>query len=244
MNLARYILILLLSLLPIITFGQNNDESVIVLPIKMQVPADAKNLGTIKVGNNSTATDCDYKELINTAKEKALKMGGNLVIITKLIDPVFISKCYKIEADVYYIKEMPDYKRALPENTTSADTQKHNYALLCIYRLGDTLALQAAYNLHMDNDSVICRIKSKSRDSVKIYKQGPVNLWAETEQKTTLKLNVQTGSVYYIRCGLVRGQIRMVPVLELMDNETGSKEYGKGGKKKKINEIKYLSEIH
>ena len=225
-------------------FCQTALDSVIVLPVKMAAPADAKKLGTIKAGNNATATDCNYVELIQSAKEKAWKMGGNLVKITQLVAPAFISKCYKIVADVYFVKDIPDYKTAQPENIIRSDTQNRDYALLCVYRLADTLALEATYNLHLDKDSVICRVKSKSRDSVKIYRQGTIKLWAETEKRNDLQLDVKTGEVYYIRCGLGKGEIRMNPVLELMKRETGAKEFEKGGKKKKINEVKYLYDVH
>ena len=223
---------------------QTAPDSIIVLPVTMAAPADARKLGSIKAGNNATATDCDYVELILSAKAKARKMGGNLVKITQLVAPAFISKCYKIEADVYFVKDMPGYKPAQPEKSINADKLNPGYALLCIYRLADTLALEASYNLHLDNDSVICRIKSKSRDSVKIYRQGTINLWAETEKRTDLKLDVKNGEVYYIRCGLGKGEIRMIPALELMNKETGAKEFEKGGKKKKINEVRYLYDIH
>lgn len=219
-------------------------DSVVVLPLKYAVPVDAEKLGSIRAGNNATATECDYEALIASAKDKARAMGGNLVKITQLVSPAFISKCYKIEADVYRVPQLADYGAAKAGTALLSDTEKHPFALLCIYRLPDTLALEAGYNIHLDKDSVICRVKSKSRDSVRIYREGPLKLWAETEQRTELKLNAAFGAVYYVRCGLGKGEIRMIPVLELIDTEKGAEEFGKGSRKKKNGDVKYLFQVH
>ena len=226
------------------TPAQNRPGSIIVLPVKMAVPEGAKKLGAIKLGNNATATNCDYEALINNAKEKASAMGGNMVKITHLIAPAFIGKCYKIEADVYYVNNLPHYKTGPSGNNTVTGRQDNNYALLCIYRLKDTIAFATPYKVHLNNDSVICTVKSKSRDSVKLYDQDTVTLWAETEKRQELKLDVKPGATYYIRCGLTMGEIRMVPVLDLMDKDTGEKEYGEARKKNKNADVNYLQQIH
>ena len=226
-----------------ISFAQNYQDSVIVLPIKIAVPENAKKLGTIRAGNNATKTTCDYEEVVRSAKEKAKAMGGNIVKITKLIDPAFISKCYSIDADVYHVDELPDYHlKTTGDNNVS--TANNTYALLYIYRLKDTIALVSSHEVHLDNDSVICTVKGKSRDSVKIYKEGEITLWSKIEKRQELKLNVKPGGSYYIRCGLVKGEIRMIPVLELVDEKTGKAEYDHLKKGKKDMDVKYLQQVH
>ena len=223
--------------------SQSRDSSVLVLPIKTALPPDAQKLGRIKAGNNATATDCDYEAVIKSAKTKARKMGGNIVKITNLVAPAFISKCYKIEADVYFVKKLPDYEIPQPVKTVPTPASK-DYALLCIYRLADTLALEGNYDLHLDNDSVICHILSKSRDSVKVLKEGDITLWAKKEQRKELKLNVKKGDTYYIRCGLIKGEVRMIPVLEQVNKTLGEKEFGSGKQLKKEGDVNYLNRIH
>ena len=226
-------------------YAQAQDKTeVIVLPLKMAPPAGAKKTGTIKAGNNATASHCDYEEVVNDAKEQAKKMGGNLVKITQLIPPAFISKCYKIQADVYFADPLPNYK--ITDNTeNNAPRIIANYATLYFYRLKDTtLLLESSYSIHLNDDSVICRVKSKSRDSVRIYKEGPITLWARSEQRTELKLNVKLNEAYYIRCGLVKGEIKMIPVLQLISNEEGCKEFETHKKRKKDTGIAYLNQVH
>ncbi len=242
MKSCTYLLILFLLCGSIPSFAQNAKDNVVVLPVRMAVPADAKKLGNIKVGNNATSTHCDYEVLIADAKDKARAMGGNLVKITKLIEPAFISKCYKIEAAIYAVNVLPDYHIQKAADNNAAVSEKQDYATLYIYRLADTLALEGSYHIHL-NDSDICTVKSKSRDEVKVYKEGPAKLWAKPEKEHGAKLDLKFGSVYYVRCGLIKGEIRMVPVIEVVDNTTGAKEYG-AQKNKKNMKVTYLNQVH
>jgi hypothetical protein len=238
---ARYLLFLLLFT-GSFCMAQGSKDTIVVLPIKMQLPAGAQKLGSIKVGNNTTKTTCDYEADVLEAKEKARAMHGNLVKITQLAEPSFIGKCYRIVADVYHVHELPDYhthKAPVVDTNTGRP-----YALLCIYRLTDTITFGTPYSVHLDNDSVICTTKSRSHDSVKIYKDGPIRLWAKTERVRELDLTVKTGEVYYIRCGLKKGEIRMIPHMALADDATGKREFEKLSTGKKDLDVSYLQQPH
>ena len=223
-------------------FAQGYDDTVIYLPIKVQVPASAVKKGHIKAGNNATDMNCDYEGVIADAKAKATKMGGNIVKVTALTPPAFISKCYRVEADIYYCSDRKDpvfqQKPKANVETTS------NYVLLYIYRLKDTTMLAPSYNLHLNDETVLCSVRSKSRDSIKIYKEGPVTLWAKTTHKGSLKLDTKFGESYYLRCGLTGGQFNTTPEIELIDNKKGIAEYAGGGKKSKNQDARYLEEVH
>lgn len=234
-------LALLLMLWCNISLAQNND--VVVLPKQVAAPDGAQKLGRIKMGNNSTSMHCDYEELVRDAKEKARAMHGNVVKITKLIEPSFIGKCYKIEADVYLASDISQYKAgiAVSKNLTPANS---NYAIVYLYRLRDTLATLTSYNVHLNNDSVVYCAKRRSADSVRLYKEGTITLWGETDKRTELKINVKFGETYYVRCGLIKGEIRMYPVLELADNDLGSDEYHKITRGKQNMAVSYLNQVH
>lgn len=221
--------------------GQAWQDSIRFLPQAATLPADARKIGSIKLGNNGTAVHCDYEKRVAEAKAEAHKMGGNIVQVTELIAPSFISKCYKIKADVYYAPSLTSL--ASPSKRTSAAVPGQPYALLCVYRLADTIALAASYKLHISGDSTIHYIKSKCRDSVRIYESGPVMLWAETEKRKELTLDVRTGTTYYIRCGLEMGEFRGVPVIELVARPLGEAEFGPGKSAREL-DISYLQQIH
>lgn len=211
----------------------------------MQLPGNVKKIGTIKAGNNSTVAHCDYEALIQNVKIKALALGGNLVKITHLVPPVFISKCYKLEADVYYAENLDSYyaKKELikidkivhPNSATS---------VLYLYRLKDTIAFGTGYSIHLNNDSVIAQVRSKSYDSVLLHTPGLNKIWAKTENKVSLNVNIKPGEKYYVRCGLIKGEIRMIPVLELVDEKAGLMELSQLKGLKKDMDISYFNKIH
>ena len=148
-------------------FAQGNDDTVIYLPMKMQIPGNAIKKGHIKAGNNATDVNCDYEGVIAEAKSKAIKMGGNIIKVTALIPPAFISKCYRIEADIYYCSDRKDpvFQRKAKAGIVESPG---NYVLIYIYRLKDTTMLAPSYNLHLNDETVLCYVRSRSRDSIKI----------------------------------------------------------------------------
>ena len=222
---------------------ESEDHSVIVLPVRVDVPANARKVGTIKAGDNALSTTCDYEEVVRDAKEQAKILGGNIVKITELVSPVFISKCYRIKADVYYADTLPHYNIAVHKDTEA--TQSAAYALLYVYRLKDTLALEPAYDLHLNGDSVIYRVRSRSHTAIKIYDTGMITLWAETSERQDLTMNIKPGGVYYLRCALKHGELRLMPFMELRAPASGAYEYGKLNKEKKEKAgLEYLKEIH
>jgi len=236
---------LLLSLFTLLyscfVFAQSATDSVMVIPEQMPLPKGGEFVTTIKTGNNATSTDCDYENDIKDLKTKAHQYGGNVVKIRRLIPPVFISKCFKIEAEVYAYATLPTYQVKADKKD---DTGCTDCPTLYIYRLPDTLLMQGNYLLHLNSDSVICQVRSKSHDIIKLHSQGPTLLWAGKEKKAELKLNAESGHSYYIRCGTIKGEIRMDPVLELMTEEKGSKEFHKLAKRKKDVDVHYLMEVH
>lgn len=230
-------------------FGQSQNNTaniVVVLPINIQVPTNAKKLGTIKLGNNNTQTRCRYDELVAQAKVKAIELGGNIVKIRELIAPVFISKCYKIEADIFSCNPLPHYDIKQDTNTAMvthlADTAK--YALVYVYRFADTLTFQPRYDLYMD-DSVVGHVKSRFTSVLKVYQSGTVTFSAKTESKVSLPMKVDIGKIYFLRCGTASGSFRQIPFLEEVPYPTGIKEYQKlSGSTQKDVDISYLKEIH
>lgn len=98
-----------------------------------------------------------------------------------------------------------------------------DFALLHIYRYGFYGAL-ISYNLHLD-DSAICRVTNNFKKTIKIRKEGMHTLWAKTESKEELPINIQLGNSYFIRCSVGMGAFVGRPILELVDNQTGRHEF-------------------
>jgi hypothetical protein len=230
-------------------FAQNvqPDSTVFVLPQRVAAPADAKVLGHFTLGNNTTDTHCDYEQCVIGAKAKARAMGGNLVKITELIAPSFIGKCYKIKAEVLYAPHVPVYAIAQSNTAVQAAAPPPaaaGYALLYVYHLADTVVLTAGYDVHLKDDSVLCHVKGRCGFVVKLYK-GHATIWASNESKRSVNIDVLPGRSYFLRCGMVKGEVRGVPVLEIVPEAAGTAEYDKIAKRKQKDvDVRYLEQVH
>jgi Protein of unknown function (DUF2846). len=108
--------------------------------------------------------------------------------------------------------------------TTEELSVDENYVLLHIYRKNSLAGSAIKYNVHLD-DTIICRAGNKWKETIKIEKEGLFTLWAKTETKTELSVEIEFGKEYYIRCGVKIGVVAGRPKIELVDNETGKNEF-------------------
>ncbi|MBK8805351.1 MAG: hypothetical protein IPO21_01345 [Bacteroidales bacterium] len=165
--------------------------------------------------------------MLENAKIEARKMGGNLIKIVEHKYPDILSTCHRIIVNVYKADSI-DIKQSInvevPIDTTL------DYAILYVYRFGGGGAL-VTYNLHL-GDSTLCRVSNKSCQEIKITKKGMNELWAKTESKVSLPINVKYGEKYYLRCGITGGIFIGRPSLEYIDAKTGQFEYSSVCKRK------------
>ena len=76
-----------------------------VLGLGQSVPAGAKIIGSVKIGDGNTmAKNCTYTRVVADAQEQARGLGGNVLQITKHKQPDLWSTCHRLWADVYLIK--------------------------------------------------------------------------------------------------------------------------------------------
>jgi len=60
---------------------------------------------------------------------------------------------------------------------------------------------------------------------VKLYQEGKNELFAYTESKRAILLNVKFGQSYYLKCGLSSGVLQARPELQIVSNEQGLLEF-------------------
>jgi hypothetical protein len=89
------------------------------------------------------------------------------------------------------------------------------YATLYVYRERNMMGSMVGYDLHED-DSVICRVKNNSKFIIKLYKEGPTEIWAKTEKKVAVHINVEFEKEYYIKCGVKPGWVQARAQLDLV----------------------------
>ncbi|MDR2287284.1 MAG: DUF2846 domain-containing protein [Prevotellaceae bacterium] len=117
-------------------------------------------------------------------------------------------------------------------STTASELQPPEYqadetcALFHIYRPNSIAGMAIGYDLYFDNEFVY-RVTNKSKITIRVASEGIHTLWAETESKTELPIDVKFGNEYYIKCGVGMGVLVGRPKLELVYNDIGWNEYSK-----------------
>ena len=191
-------------------------------------PANAKKLGSLTIGNNSTKLNCNYETAFPAAILKVKEMGGNLLKITKVDSPAFISSCYRFHADVLFVVDTTNFATAqsafekwfgiqIPEDTA-------HYALVYTYMLPNKQNIYGNYLVRSDIGNM-GRMSDNTRYVTKVYKQGKLRIWAFTEKKGEIFIDVQAGQTYYIKCLAKPGSVTGVPGFMLMPTEKGKEEY-------------------
>ncbi|MFW5656191.1 MAG: hypothetical protein ACOC0C_01135 [Bacteroidota bacterium] len=207
-------------------------QEIVVINLDESAPEDAVTMGEVKVGDSGFTTNCTYSIVVNEAKMAARKAGGNAIKITEHRPPSSMgSSCHRIKAKILRVENLQALQEYEEEELLDID-----YAILYVYRPG-SYGFLVNYDLFLD-DSIICRVTSNFREKIKIHKNGYHTLWAKTESKTEVPVNIQPGKEYYVRCGLSMGLLVGRPTLELIDKSVAKSEYlsvkAKGTKKDQI----------
>ena len=98
-------------------------------------------------------------------------------------------------------------------NTIKTDTGK--YALLYVYRKRALAASLGKYDIHVD-DSIVGTASNNSKFMVRLYKEGPTSIWAKTESKRSVTVDVKFGQEYFLQCGYSSGLFLLRPQLDLI----------------------------
>lgn len=195
-------------------------QEVVILSLTDLVPEAAIFIGSVKVGDAGFTADCDYPVMIEKANIEARKAGGNLLKIRVHDTPDFKSTCHRITADIYYLDDVGALADQVQESAYFDSSA--SYAMLHIYRSGGTGAL-LNYKVHLGAQE-LCRVKANSSQSIIITREGPNELWAKTESKSAVPINIEFGKDYYLRCGVSMGFLVGRPSLTLVDKSTGKAE--------------------
>jgi len=191
-------------------------EDVKVFGIQDSEPANAEELGIVKIGDAGFTKDCGLDLVLEKAKAEARKVGGNAIKIIDHNPPGLGSSCHRITAKILKVEHLDS--SPIDSSLINAD-----YALLHVYRFSGPGAL-VNYDLYL-GDSVICRVSNNFKKTIKIRKDGLNTIWAKTEAKVEIPINIKFGKEYYIRCGITMGIVIGRPSIELVDNQIGRMEF-------------------
>jgi hypothetical protein len=195
-------------------------DEVIVIGVIGEVPETATEVGTVKIGDSGFSTNCGWEVVIEKAKLEARKAGGNVLKIIEHTPPNFSSTCDRITAKILKVE---DLNNLIGETRDTIIDSTWNYAKIYIYRPSGTGSL-VGYDVYL-GDSVIWRAKSNSKQEIVIRKKGLNTLWAKTESKLEIPIDVEFGREYYLRCSMGMGIMVGRPQLQLIDRIQGRVEY-------------------
>ncbi|WP_295940521.1 porin family protein [uncultured Alistipes sp.] len=81
-------------------------STVLVYDITDTLPASAELLGDIRIKDTGFSTECNYDQVMNLAKERTNRIGGNGLHLTSHKKPTaFGSSCHQIEANMLLIPD-------------------------------------------------------------------------------------------------------------------------------------------
>lgn len=110
-----------------------------------------------------------------------------------------------------------------PDNDSAALPAGTPYALLHFYRPNKMSGFLVGYAVHV-GDSVRYRARNGSRGDVRYRGAGLVTVWAKTEAREEIAVEVRPGREYYVRCTIGVGAIVGRPRLEQVPVEQGRAE--------------------
>jgi hypothetical protein len=109
---------------------------------------------------------------------------------------------------------------------------KASCATLYVYRPKSFVGSAIGYDLHL-GDSIVCRVKNNTKFEIPLTQEGKVEVWAKTEAKRSVVLDVKPGVKYYIRCSVSMGIVAGRPDIIQVMPEQGVVEYDKVEGRKK-----------
>lgn len=207
----------------------NEEEKIFVLEKIENLPINSEYIGDIKIGDSGFTTDCGYNKVITDATNSARNAGANIIQITEIKEPsVLGSSCYRIKAKIYRnldseslssITNKRDVKNKsrLPENS--------DYALIHFYRPSLGAGALLGYKIKDVNDSIVGRLRNGEKFIYKTKKFGNQSFFGTLETKEEIKINIEKGKEYFVRCSVNMGVVLGRPEIHSIENYIGMKEY-------------------
>ncbi len=195
-------------------------QEVAVIGLDQAEPNGSEVLGQVRIGDSGFSTNCGYEVALDKAKLEARKAGGNAIkIIEHQLPSAFGSSCHRITVKILKVDNI-EQLLAKEEEPFLSDA---DYAVINVYRYSGVGPI-ISYDINL-GDSVICRVKNNYKTSVRVKKDGLNTLWAKTESKSEVPVDIKIGHEYYLRCSVVMGAFIGRPKLELVDWKTGKTEF-------------------
>jgi len=196
------------------------DEVIAVVELYAPEPENATPVGLIRIEDSGLTTQKNgsYEHVIALAKEQARAAGGNVVRLTRHWEPDFHSSIHRIEARILLVD---DISELILEPVQALNPDHPDCAIVHFYCMP---GYYIDYDVHIGEDTVF-RALEASKGEVELHESGEIEIWAKTESRASIPLQVEHGGDYYVRCEYEMGVLTGRPSLELVPAPLGRNEY-------------------
>lgn len=196
----------------------------LILHDARNLPPGAKKIRTLKVSGQPYN---GFESVAEKAAAKAMRKGGNVIVLTSINYPSTGRYSFILKADVYsvgnIVSAIADRKHHADSLVSSLISADADYTLLYAIRPQMHFGTLISYNLHAD-DSVVCRIKNGESHKMRLAGEGNVRLWARTESRETINAAKKPGSVILLECTVTKGMVVGAPSIKIMRSYYGIEE--------------------
>ena len=198
------------------------DALIVVLGLDDVVPAEAEYLGKIKIGDSGLTKTGEgtLEKVLALAKEQARLAGANVVKLTDSKAPDVWSSVNRIEANIFYMSDISAFD---PGPDHVINPEHPDYAIVYFYRSSFEGPL-VTYDVYVGETKVFAS-KVGAKAQVKVFDPGVIEIWAKTESKSSVSIEVEAGGEYYVRCGVSVGFFVGHPSFDLVPASVGNIEY-------------------
>ncbi|MFN4299935.1 MAG: hypothetical protein ACK4EX_09445 [Thermaurantimonas sp.] len=172
-------------------------EDVVILNNADLLPNQRTEVGTITIRKSDYHNvPCGWVERLTAATLEARKFGGNVIVLDKISGNINLAtnSCGDITGYVYNVEE--HLVSQLKKFRVNGGI-KNKYDIARVVFIKPTFATN--YSIYVNDDN-LGLIKGGEIVEYKTKNKEPLIIWAKTESKTQLVLNVEPGYDYFIFC--------------------------------------------
>lgn len=187
-------------------------EDVVILNDANRLPNQRTEIGTITVKKSDYHNvPCGWVERLTAATLEARKVGGNVIVLDKISGNINLStnSCGELSGYVYNVDE---------NQVTQLKKYRVNGGLKNKYDFARVVFIKPSfatnYSIYVNNEN-LGLVKGGEIVEYKTKNKEPLIIWAKTESKTQLVLNVEPGYDYFILCNEIPSGF-MLPLVQFV----------------------------
>ncbi|WP_448522119.1 hypothetical protein, partial [Schleiferia thermophila] len=172
-------------------------DDVIIISDQSLLPDNRRDVGTIQVTHSDYHdVPCGWIERLTAAQLEARKYGGNLILLDKITGHVNLAtnSCGVISGYVYNVDESTLY-RLKNQRINGGLRNKYDFARVVFIK--PTFATN--YSIYVNKEN-LGLIKGGEIVEYKTKNKELLVIWAKTDRKSKLVMNVEPGYDYFVLC--------------------------------------------